>query len=215
MTYRRTTNLREIAPSGKTPERMVVGLTGNPGAGKSTVARMMESLGAQVVDADVLGHQLLEPNSPVYDRLIQEFGSSVLRPEGGFDRSELGRIVFQNSQRLHRLNEIVHPALIQQIRDRIQRFRSSDERGPLVVDAALLFEWQIRSLFDAIVVVAASEEIRKRRFLALRQLSTEEFVRRNSAQFSEFDKERQADAVFYNEGDLADLRLQVEQFIKN
>lgn len=176
---------------------------------------MMESFGARIIDADNLGHRMLEPDSPVYSQLILEFGSSVLRPEGGFDRNGLGRIVFENIQRLHRLNEIVHPALIQQIQERIQQFRSFDERGPLIVDAALLFEWRIESLFDAIAVVAASKEVRKKRFLTLRQLSDNEFEGRDSAQIPESEKKRRADAVFYNEDDLADLRLQVEQFMKN
>lgn len=215
MSNRGKKGLCSIAPPGVPPERMVVGLTGNPGAGKSTVASIMKSLGACIIDVDRLGHQLLVPGTPVYRELIREFGTDLLDPEGYIDRTFLGQIVFEDPDQLQRLNDIVHPVLIQNIQDAIHRFRTSTARGPLVIDAALIFEWRIERFFDAIVAVTASEEQRKKRFLELRRLSAEEFERRNAAQIPDADKTRQADAVFHNEGDLAGLRLQVEQFMKN
>ncbi len=207
--------LSAIGSQDIAPQHKVIGLTGNPGAGKSAVARIMQDCGAHIVDADRIGHGLLKQNSPVLDDLISEFGSSVLDDDGEIDRKRLGAIVFQAPQCLQRLNEIVHPVLVQQIEHEIQQFRSSDEAGPLVVDAALIFEWNISNRFDAVVVVAAPEDLRRKRFKDAHNVTDGDFDRRQSAQMSEIEKKRLANAVINNKTDLNDLRCKIEEFMKS
>jgi dephospho-CoA kinase len=197
------------------PKRKVIGLTGNPGAGKSSVSRIMQNCGARVVDADCIGHRLLKSNSPVFDNLISEFGSSILNADGEIERKKLGAIVFQAPQCLQRLNEIVHPVLVQQIEDDIQQFRSSNEPGPLVVDAALIFEWNVASRFDAVLVVTAPEDVRRKRFMDAHNGADGDFDRRQSAQMPEEEKKRLANAVINNQTDLNDLRCKIEEFMKS
>ncbi|MBN2329708.1 MAG: dephospho-CoA kinase [Candidatus Omnitrophica bacterium] len=215
MKVRGMRSLRDITPKAIHPDRWALGLTGNPGSGKSTAARMMEALGAQVVDADAVGHQLLEADSPVYDALAEEFGSEAASPEGRIDRKALGSIVFRSPERLRRLNEIVHPVLVERLKEAMRRFRSSQQGGVLVVDAALIYEWGIQDWFDAVLVVTAPKEKREQRLLASGRFTAEDFRRRDAAQLAEADKARQADVVFHNDADLEDLRRQIEQFIKN
>lgn len=206
-------SLRRITPPDVPVGRLVLGLTGNLGAGKSTIARFMELYGARIVDADSLGHRLLESNSPLLDEIIGEFGFSVRNAEGYVDRKVLSNLVFRSPDALKRLNRIVHPVLIREIQEIIREFRSSRENGPLVIDAALIYEWGIQDLFDAVIVVAASIQERQKRIQDVRGIPADEFVRRNAVQLPEEEKIRQADAVFYNQGDLAALRNQVEQFM--
>jgi len=210
---RPVTSLRSIAPPDIPPERMAIGLTGNPGAGKSTVARWMEAAGARIVDADVIGHRLLEPDSPVFNEVAREFGPSIFQADGKIDRRALARMVFQTPDRLRRLNELIHPVLVEEITNRIERFRRSNEMGPLVVDAALIYEWGLNGLLDAVIAVTAPPTERQQRLQAERGIPSEDFLRMDAAQMQESDKVRQADAVFHNHGDLDALRRQVDRFM--
>src|SRR5271154_5429147 len=88
-----------------------VGLTGGLGSGKSTVAAYLHSLGAEVVEADALGRQMMEPGQPVFDQIVREFGREVLSPDGRLNRTQLAQLAFQGG-RIHQLNAIVHPAVI-------------------------------------------------------------------------------------------------------
>lgn len=192
---------------------MAIGVTGNPGAGKSTVARWMETAGARIVDADAIGHRLLEPDSPVFSDVVREFGASILQADGKIDRRALARVVFQMPDRLRRLNELIHPVLVEEITNRIERFRRSNETGPLIVDAALIYEWGLNGLLDAVIAVTAPLTERQQRLQAERGIPSEDFLRMDAAQMPESDKVRQADAVFYNQGDLDVLRRQVDRFM--
>lgn len=205
--------LADVLPPGLPLERAVIGVTGNPGSGKSTVSRWFAERGAVVVDADAVGHELLQAGSPVHAELIERFGREIESADGGIDRKKLGPIVFGDPERLRQLNEIVHPRLLERIRRRVEAFRSSGERGPMIVDAALLFEWDAAGRFDAVVTVEAPVDTRRRRFEAARGGGPEAFGRIEAAQLDQSEKVRRADLVIRNGGDLNALRQTLNSII--
>lgn len=206
--------LSRFAPAGRSADRAVIGLTGNPGAGKSAVARRMAQNGAEVIDADALGHELLLASSPVTGEIAAEFGDEVLTPDGDIDRKRLGAIVFDSRERLEALNRIVHPRITEAIRARIERFRAEDRLGPLVVDAALIFEWGDMEEFDAVAVVTAPLDLRRERYTKSRGVGAEAFARREAAQWSQEEKIKRADVVIANDDSLESLYARVDQFMK-
>ena len=106
--------------------RVVVGVVGLPGAGKSTVASLLARRGACLLDVDRLGHELLEKGTPEYARLVEQFGERILSEDGTIDRPRLGRLVFEKPDSLDALNKIVHPRMVEEIRCLIDRHRRSE-----------------------------------------------------------------------------------------
>ncbi len=197
--------------------RIVVGLVGLPGAGKSTVASLLVRRGAQLVDADRLGHALLEKGTQEYARLVERFGERILSEDGAIDRSRLGRQVFEDPESLKALNRIVHPRMVEEIRRLIDRHRrrASNSEPVLVVDAALLVEWGMADEVDVLVGVVAPKELRARRLQRLRGWTADELQKREGAQWSEERKTTTTMWVIDNSGTMADLDDQVTQLWRN
>lgn len=202
--------LAQLGTAGIAPRKKILGLTGNPGAGKSTAAQLMQEEGARLIDADAVGHQMLEPGSPAFDSLIEAFGRNIVDEAGKIDRKKLGSIVFQSPPALERLNQLVHPPIQASIQQAIEAFRSSDEEGPLVIDAALIFEWGIVEPFDAVIVVAAPRDLRQERFETARGGASAAFEKREQAQLAQEEKIKRADAVIWNDQDIDALRKQIQ-----
>ncbi|PYV04964.1 MAG: dephospho-CoA kinase [Acidobacteria bacterium] len=116
------------------------GLTGGAASGKSTVARMFQDLGARIIDADRIGHEMLRSSSPAYAEILRQFGKEILDDSGEIDRSRLGRIVFRDPERLQQLNAIVHPRIIARVEDLAAQYHADDPGAVILVDAALIFE---------------------------------------------------------------------------
>ncbi|MCD4689961.1 dephospho-CoA kinase [bacterium] len=182
-----------------------VGLTGGIAAGKSEVSRVLREHGAVVIEADIVARKLVEPGNPVLNVLVGEFGDGILAPDGTLDRAELGRIAFASEEQLARLNAITHPPLVAELISIMEATERDTRRGVLVVDAALLVEWDIVDLFDVIVVVDAPLELRVRR-LAEFGLSETEASERMAAQRPPTQLRTLADIVIANDGSLDDLR---------
>ena len=189
-----------------------VGLTGGIASGKSTVSRVLSECGAVVIEADVVARTLVEPGSPLLTELAAEFGEGVLRDNGTLDREMLGRIAFASEERLARLNAITHPPLVAQIIALVEdaERESAGTGGVLVVDAALLAEWDILDLFDTIVVVDAPIESRIERLVA-NGLSEDLARDRMAAQLASEDLAQRGDVVIDNGGTLDDLRRRADQ----
>jgi dephospho-CoA kinase len=190
-----------------------VGLTGGIASGKSTVSRALAGRGATIIDADVVARTLVEPGSPLLDELVTAFGDSVLRDDGTLDRAELGRIAFSSVERLARLNAIVHPPLVARLIALMEEAERETARersgGVLVVDAALLAEWDVLDLFDVIVVVEASVEARVSRLVA-NGLPEAEARERIAAQYPPDELVGLADIVVVNDGTLDELRRRAD-----
>src|SRR5277367_601181 len=110
-----------------------VGLTGGIASGKSTVATRMRERGLAVLNADLLAHQLMQPGRPAYDEVVREFGREVLAPDGAVDRKKLGAIVFGDAERLERLNDIVHPRVIEAREEQLKHMEADNPRGIAIV----------------------------------------------------------------------------------
>jgi len=184
-----------------------VGLTGGPGAGKSTVASLLFDDGFPVLDADKVAHELYVPKSIVVAELSRTFGSSVLTEAGGIDRKALGTLVFGNRDRLDQLNAIVHPHLLRELSRRLGAIEESGEAVG-ILEAALLLQWGPPDFVDLVVVVEASPEIRRQRLIA-GGLTPEDADRRLASHTGE--QPDLVDIVVKNEGTRKDLELNVRE----
>jgi len=188
---------------------MLIGLTGGVAAGKSTVARILASLGAAVVDADELAREVV--SAPVVRAQIESaFGPGVLAPSGDLDRGALGRIVFGDAAARRRLEGITHPAIVTSARDRIEALRQAGRRV-VVYEAALLVESGRDREMDLLVVVVADDEVRLQRLMNRNGLSRAEALQRLQAQLPQQVKRERADYVIDNSGSLEQTRSLTEQ----
>jgi dephospho-CoA kinase len=193
----------------------IIGLTGGIGSGKSTVARMFEALGATVVDADAIVHQLQAPNAPLLGELAAAFGSEIIRDDGSLDREALGEIVFSDEARRLELNRIVHPAVGVEFQRRVAA-AIAEEVPVVVLDIPLLFEGRKSGKgtaalmeFDAIVVVWVPERVQLERTMARDDCSEETARQRMEAQLPLDEKRKEADHVIENDGPLSATAAQV------
>lgn len=187
----------------------VIGLTGGIGSGKSTVAAILAELGAHVIDADRIGHEVYLPGTEGFRRVVEAFGPTVVGSDGLIDRKTLGAIVFADPAALARLNALVHPLIGEAIRARIATALDAADARPIVVEAAIMFEagWRF---FDHVWLVTASPEVAIARVVASRGVTADAVRARMGAQMSEADRRRLADLVIENDGTPEALRRRVE-----
>jgi dephospho-CoA kinase len=185
--------------------KTLIGLTGNIACGKSTVTRQMRRLGAHVIDADSLIHEILLKGGPAYRPVVDEFGEGILTPDGEIDRRVLGNLVFSNPDKLRRLEEIEHPIVRKIIDERIK-----SATGPVVVlDAIKLIESGWAERCDSVWVVTCRREQQIERLMKTRNYSPAEAETRVDAQSPQDLKVRSADVVIDNSGSLRDTHRQV------
>ena len=189
-----------------------VGLTGGIASGKSTVTSMLRDRDCQVLDADVLAHELLEPGQEAYDEVVREFGEGILAPGGAVDRRKLGEIVFSDTQKRNRLNQILHP----RIQDIVAKWFAALDRpgGPELAfeDAALILEAGATKNFDRVVVCWCRPEQQLER-LKERGYSIEDAKRRIAAQMPIDEKRRMADEVIDCSGSVEETERQVDRML--
>jgi dephospho-CoA kinase len=189
---------------------VVIGLTGGPGTGKSTVASMLARRGAAVIEADRLGHQAYAPGTEGWRTVVEAFGPEIVGPDGTIDRRRLGAIVFSDPEKLHRLNLIIHPIIRRLITEQLERFRREGVRV-VVIEAALLFEAGWEDLVDEVWVTEAPAEVAIARYVARTGLPEAEVRRRVAAQLDAAEKVRRAHRVIDTSGTLAAVERQVER----
>jgi dephospho-CoA kinase len=181
-----------------------VALTGNIGAGKSTVAELFKHWGATVIDADQLVREAQAPGQPVLAKIVSRFGKELLQPDGTLDRAALRVRVLGDAQGLADLNRIVHPEVHRRRQALLAAARARGDRI-VVSDLPLLFESADPAEFDAIVLVDAPEAVRRARLLATRPLPPEEADRLMAVQLPSTPKRARSDYVIENDGDLPAL----------
>lgn len=187
-------------------QKYIIGLTGGIATGKSTVMRMLRRLGAATIDADRIAHQVIEPQGPAYQAVVEAFGPEILRPDGTIDRRKLGAIVFRDREALKRLEALTHPAIGEEIRRRL----AETDAPVVVIEAIKLVEAGMHTQGDALWIVTAPREEQIRRLMRHRHLTRAEAEQRINAQPPIEPKLALADVVIHNDGSLDELWEQVK-----
>lgn len=199
-----------------------VGLTGGIASGKSAVGEMFVALGAHLIQADRIAHQLMLPGQPVYEEIVRHFGRGILNLDGTINRPKLADAAFDSkpapekkSSQVNELNRIVHPAVIRRQEEWMDEIGRLDPRAVAIVEAALIIEAGAAKRFDRLIVVTCCGEQRVKRFAARHNLSLEaarqEVTRRMAAQLSDEEKIKAADYVIDNAGSPDGTREQVHE----
>ena len=184
---------------------MKVGLTGGIGAGKSTVADMFSKLGAVVIRSDELARQVIEPNTPGFQKVLSRFGNQILQENGSIDRQKLAQIVFNDKNALKDLEDIIHPL----VRSKTDELIDSQTQETIVVnEVPLLLEKNMNSLYDFLVIVVSNEKNRLNRLLK-RGISEEEAKKRILLQVSDEQRKSAADFLISNDGTIDQLQADV------
>jgi len=185
-----------------------VGLTGGIGSGKSEVARLLASYGAVVIDADVLAREVVQSGTPGLAKIVEEFGTGVLRGDGSLDREKLAAFVFDDEAARTRLNAIVHPLVAART---IELKAEADEDAVVVYDVPLLVEAGLTEMYDLVVVVDAALDTQLARLRSRRGMTDEAARARVAAQATRDQRLAAADVVIDNSGSLDELEAQVRE----
>lgn len=188
---------------------LIIGLTGGIATGKSTVAEMLEELGAHRVDADKIAREVVEPDKPAWRAIIDHFGPGVMYFDRHINRHMLASIIFKDPKERAKLEEITHPAIKEEIHEQLALARKAGHKV-VVLEVPLLFETGLDADADKIVVVVSDESLQIERMKKRDDLEEEEARQRIAAQMSLAEKAKKADYVLYNSGTLDELREQVK-----
>ncbi|MCX8044146.1 MAG: dephospho-CoA kinase [Desulfobacterota bacterium] len=186
-----------------------VGLTGGIASGKSLALTFFKELGAATLDADAIAHACLDICQEGYHRVVAAFGEGILQPDRSIDRGKLGALIFSDAKQRSRLNSLLHPLIIERLRESIRTCRSTAPDAIIIVDVPLLFECGIEHDFDAIIVVYAPPEVQRQRLISRNNLTVEAAEQRLAAQMPIDKKMRRADYLIDNTGTPEELRHQV------
>ena len=190
---------------------ILAGLTGGLATGKTYVAGIFEQLGCHIVHADVLGYEVMLPGAEVYDEVVATFGAEILTADGRIDRRKLAGQVFNDAEKLSRLNSIVHPAVFRREEEFVEKVRQSDPGGIVIVEAAILIETGRYQWFDRLILVVCTPEQQVERALEREGMTREEVVARLSRQMPLEEKRRFAHYVIDNSGAKADTLEQTRK----
>lgn len=190
---------------------LIVGLTGGIASGKSLVSRVFRELGAHVIDADRIVHDLLSAGTEPWDEIRAYFGDGVLLPDGCIDRKKLGTIVFNDREKREWLNRCLHPRVFESFRTQVRRIGASHPGALVVLDAALLVETGFHRRMDRLVVVCADPDQQLRRLMARDGLSREQAEARIASQMPMAEKCAAADYVIDNRGAREDTERQARE----
>ena len=190
----------------------VIGITGGVGAGKSEVLRYLkETHGAVVIEADKVGHLLMEPGQLCYNRIVEKFGRSILNQDQTIHRGMLGKIVFADSKLLGELNKIIHPGVKEYIVSEIKKERKKQKTYYLVIEAALLLEDHYDVICDELWYIYTDETVRKKRLKETRGYDDEKIAGIMANQKTPEEFRSACQVVIDNSGDLKDTYRQIDE----
>jgi dephospho-CoA kinase len=190
----------------------VIGIAGESGSGKSTIARHLTKRGGVHIDADRVGHELLENDPVVRNKILRYFGPDVFTSEGKVDRKSLGEMVFKEAELLKILNSILHPPIIDACMRRANELRGQDVEFA-VIDAALLLEVDHLLPVDLTIALRCKKEEQVKRLLAKGGITEEEIHRRLERQAGLQDSFYRADVVLDTDGDLSEVLAAVDRIV--
>jgi len=187
----------------------VIGLTGNIGSGKSSVSRLLQERGCKMINADDVGRIVVEPGQSGNIAIRENFGAEFFDENGNLLRKKLGAHVFADPARVELLDSILHPTIDNYMYKMIDDYYAEDPECVIILEAAIIFETGFQDVLDEIWVVAADDEIRVQRVMARDGISEAAVRDRIANQLPQADKIAQADRVVWNNGDLAELKENV------
>ncbi|RAR44703.1 dephospho-CoA kinase [Paenibacillus sp. MDMC362] len=190
---------------------MNIGLTGGIATGKSTVSSMLTMKGALLVDADLIAREVMLPGHPVLGKVTEHFGQAILFEDGTLNRKKLGEMIFHHPEQRTVLNEITHPAIRQEIRERTEAYERQYPDRLVVADIPLLLEAKEHySYLDQVAVVYVPRELQLERLMVRDDLNREAAEARLNSQMDIEEKKRLADILIDNSGTLAETQQQVD-----
>jgi dephospho-CoA kinase len=199
---------------GKFPVKdgcLLLGVTGGIASGKSTVARMLEKMGAPLIDFDVLSRIVVEPGKPAWKEIVTYFGEQILREDKTLNRKALSDIVFRDRAKRRKLESFTHPRIHEEFVRRVKQMTKEDPAAIIQVVVPLLIEANLRSLFDKLLLVYIPEEMQIRRLLEREPISRETAIQVLRSQLPIEEKRKYADYIVDNSGPLEETRRQVEE----
>lgn len=189
---------------------LFAGVTGGIGAGKSTFVALLAERGAQVIDADLIARDILEPDKPAWHSVVDQFGDEILSPGTmKIDRARLASIVFNDRNKLAALNAITHPAIFARIADDLERLRNTD--SIVILDAAIIVETGLHTNMDALIAVVADPKVRRERLSIQRGMTMEDIEARMASQTKEEEILKLANIVVRNDGDVEELTKEADR----
>lgn len=188
---------------------ILIGLTGGIGSGKSLAASYFEEQGARIIDADLIGRQLVEPDQPAWKEIVEAFGTEFLNPDQTLNREKVARVVFQNTEKKYILEKIIHPRVLTEEQNQYQDFYKSDPNAVVIIHAALLIESGNYKNVDKVIIVKSSDEVQIRRVMARNGRSHKEVANRLKTQMVLEEKLEFADYILNNDGAPEELKSQV------
>lgn len=191
-------------------EKIILGITGSFGSGKTSVVKAFSRLGACVIDADRIYRRIIKPNSLAYKRIVSVFGRKILAKDRQIDRKELAKMVFGRKEALKKLCAITHPVIISRIKSELSNLEKLKRCRIIAVDAPLLIEADLIALVDKLVVVKIRQKSQIERMKRYRRLSRPEAVKRIRAQMPLREKVKLADFIIDNNGTLTQTKEQVQ-----
>ena len=194
---------------------MVIGVTGGVGAGKSFVLSIIEEeFDAKLLHADEIAQQLTEPEHSCYERIVEEFGTGILKEDQTIDRNQLAEIVFGDPSALKKLNHIVHPMVKEYIQGEISCILLEDPAKIIVIEAALLIEDHYEEICDEIWYVKADEEIRRKRLKENRNYTDERIDKIIKSQLKESEFEKNCQRIINNNGNIEKTRQEIKNALE-
>ncbi len=193
---------------------LVVGITGGPATGKSLVSAEFASLGAALIDADIIAREVLSPGRAEFEAAVSVFGPSIVAPDGTLARKVLGNIVFSDYRRLGELTAITRPAILAVIREKIAALKEAGECAIIVLDAPLLFEAGLAAKMDKVIVVFTDEDVQLKRLMKRDGITEPRARSLIASQMPLAEKKRRAHYLIDNNGSPAETLAEVRSLYK-
>jgi len=191
--------------------RILLGVTGGIASGKSTVARMLEQLGAPLIDFDALSRLVVEPGKPAWEEIVAYFGEQILLADKTLDRKKLAQIVFRDSEKRKKLESFIHPKILEEFIRLAKEYTAKDPSLIIQAIVPLLYEVNLQPLFHKVLLVYIPEEMQIERLIKRDKISREMAVNILRAQLPIEEKKSLADFIVDNSGSLEKTRRQVEE----
>lgn len=191
---------------------LILGLTGGIGCGKSSLSNIFRNLNISIVDADIISRKIFE-DKILLKKVFDYFGQNIKNDDGTLNRKALGKIVFNDEEKLRELNNLTHPRIRERIISEIDEIRKKGE-GIVILDAAILVESGFLDMVDKLLVVTCQQEVQINRIKNRDNCSEQEAISRINSQMSQEEKSKYGDYIIDNSGTIIELESKAHKFIE-